>query len=182
MSYPVKLSKFLSKVLRHDPARYGIELDADGYADLDSVLLMVESRFRGEYSLANVETVVAGDESGKKRFEIVEGHIRALYGHSIAQRITYPPAEPPELLYHGTVRSALPSILEHGLRPGSRQYVHMTTNRQIAETVGRRHGRDFVLLEIQASEAYASGVVFHHPETEHYLAEGIPAKHIGIAS
>lgn len=158
--------------------RYGIELDVDGYADLDAVLLVIESRFRGEYDLAAVEQVCAGDETGKKRYEIVEGHIRALYGHSLEQRISYPPVESPDVLYHGTVKNALPSILEHGLRPGSRQYVHMTTNRKIAEVVGRRHGKDFVLLAIQAKAANEAGVMFHHPEREHYLAENIPAAYI----
>lgn len=178
MSYPTSLSKFLSRLLRHDPGRYGIELDAEGYADLDAVLLVIESRFRGQYTDADLMAVVAGDETGKKRFEIDSGYIRALYGHSLPQKITYPPAEPPDRLYHGTVRSALPSILEHGLLPGGRQYVHLTTNRAIAEAVGRRHGRDFLLLTIRAGEASRAGVVFFHPEAEHYLAEAVPAQYL----
>lgn len=181
MATLVPLSKFLSKLLRHDPGRYGIDLDADGYADLDSVLLVVQSRFRGQFTLADLEAVASGDDSGKKRFEINAGHIRALYGHSLPQKIAYPPADPPETLYHGTVQSALPSIQEHGLRPGGRQYVHMTTNRQIAAMVGRRHGRDFALLIIHASDAHKAGVQFFHPEAEHYLAETIPPKYITVA-
>ncbi len=175
MTDQVALSKFLLKLLRHDPARYGILLDHEGYADLETVRAVLDRRFREPISDADFEAVVAGDRDGKKRLEVVEGmFIRALYGHSLADKITYSPAPPPEILFHGTVQSALASIQALGLLPGGRQYVHMTTDRAIAERVGRRHGRDFVLLVVQAQGAHEAGVVFYQPEARHFLADAIP--------
>jgi putative RNA 2'-phosphotransferase len=93
--------------------------------------------------------VIAGDEHGKRRFELVDGRVRAVFGHSTGvPEIIYTAVQPPDMLYHGTVRRFVRQILLEGLKPQSRQYVHLTTNREEAERVGRRHGRDFVLLTI----------------------------------
>jgi len=50
------------------------------------------------------------EKSDKKRYEISNGKIRALYGHSIPQRIIKEQKCPPEVLYHGTARRFVKSI------------------------------------------------------------------------
>lgn len=42
------------------------------------------------------------EKSDKKRHEILDSKIRALYGHSFPQKILKDPKAQPEILYHGT--------------------------------------------------------------------------------
>ena len=173
------LSKFISLVLRHRPDEFGLTLDNDGFTDFDALLVVVNARFSDEATREDVESVIAGDEHGKKRFEMVDGRVRAVFGHSIGTpQITYPLVQPPDTLYHGTVRRFVQQILLQGLKPQSRQYVHLTTNREEAERVGRRHGHEFVLLIIRAVDAHASGVKFFQADDERFLVKHVPPKFI----
>lgn len=175
MTNLTSVSKFMSLVLRHRPEAFGVTLDGDGFTNFDSLLAMIEQHFAGEATRDDIETVLAGDEHGKKRFEMIDGRVRAVFGHSTGTpEISYPTVKPPEMLYHGTVQRFVQQILLEGLKPQSRQYVHLTTNREEAERVGRRHGRDFVLLKVRAAEAQATGITFYQADAERFLAKHIP--------
>jgi putative RNA 2'-phosphotransferase len=169
----IRLSKFLAVLLRHQPEKFGLTLDEEGFADTDLVWEQVNKRFPGRYTYTDLLRVVEGDQDRKKRYEIRGRHIRAMFGHSTPEKIVYPPAIPPEILYHGTASEALASIRADGLKSLSRQYVHLTSNKQRAETVGRRHKGKTVMLIIRAAEAHRAGTVFYHPEPEHFLAEAV---------
>jgi putative RNA 2'-phosphotransferase len=177
----VRLSKFLAVMLRHNADEFGLTLDADGFTDVDSVWQQVSKRFPDRFSYADLQKVVDGDSDGKKRYQIVNGRIRALFGHSQGvTEITYTPAAPPEILYHGTTRSALPLIRKEGLRAMQRQYVHFTVNTTRASKVAGRHSDSPVILPIRAGDAHRAGVVFYHPEDEHYLCEQLPPEFINF--
>src|SRR5438105_15964813 len=84
-----QLSKFLSLMLRHQPERFGLRLDADGFVPLTDLLAAVRrERAWQEITEEYVREVVA--TSDKQRFEIDGDRIRARYGHSVAERITHP--------------------------------------------------------------------------------------------
>jgi putative RNA 2'-phosphotransferase len=168
-----RLSKFLSLVLRHQPERLGLALDADGFVPL-AALVEAARRERAWSGLdaAQVREVVA--QSDKQRFEIDGDRIRARYGHSVAERVTYPPVAPPALLYHGTSPAALAGIRSRGLRRMSRQYVHLSVDSEQARQVGRRHAAHPVVLTVRAKAAHDAGVRFYRPEARLYLADQVP--------
>lgn len=174
------LSRFLAVVLRHNPGEFGLALDKHGWANLDLVWQAVHRKYGNRYTLDDLETVVAGDKRGKKRYEIdsENNRIRALYGHSHVREITYPPAEPPDTLYHGTNTRAAESIREQGLTSQGRQYVHLTTNKDNATVVARRRTEKPLLLIVRAREAHDAGLVFHQAESEHYLIKHVPPDYI----
>jgi len=172
-----RLSKFLAVVLRHSPEDFDIELDEEGYALLDAVWAVIDGKYGNQFEMVDLETIVAGDNRGKKRYEIVGEQIRAMYGHS-KPKVIYPACEPPELLYHGTNGTALKTIRIEGLQSLGRQYVHMTSNLENATVVAKRKTRKPVILVIRAKEGYHAGVIFHQPESEHYLANAIPIQFI----
>jgi putative RNA 2'-phosphotransferase len=174
-----RLSKFLAVLLRHEPHKFGLTLDSEGYADTDAVWAQIVKRYRDQYTHADLLRVVEGDETGKKRYEIVGRTIRALYGHSRVE-VSYAPAVPPELLYHGTTTAALAHIRHEGLTAQARQFVHLTTSEERARTVAGRHSDAIVLLTIRAGDAHRAGIVFYHPEAEHYLAKAIPAVFVEV--
>lgn len=172
----VKLSKFLALILRHQPERFGLKLDEEGWTSLSDVMEVLHAlpNFRWAKRSDVIHIVRQGTGDGKNRFELDDNRIRALYGHSFHRRIEYEPIEPPPRLYHGTSPEAVEAINREGLKPMGRQYVHLSPDRKTAVQVGTRHASHPVVLTVHAREAHAAGVAFYHPEQGVYLAEPIP--------
>jgi putative RNA 2'-phosphotransferase len=172
----VGISKALSLILRHEPQRFGIVLDPEGYAPLEEVLNAVRSRVPGA-SERDVEAVIREVEPDKCRFSLTDGEIRANYGHSTAEKIVHEPALPPSVLLHGTSETAVDVILKQGIRPMRRQYVHLTTSAELAARVGSRHGKVRV-LNVDSAAAHAAGVDFYRANESFWLANWIPPEFI----
>lgn len=177
----VKLSKFLSLILRHRASDFGIVLDSEGFTDVDAVWAQVQNRYPGIYQYGDLLKIAEAGEDEKQRFEIVDGRIRARYGHSAVRTITYPSVKPPEYLYHGTSTQALESIRREGLKSQQRQYVHLSLDPDWAHKVGNRHAGKPVVLRIRALEAHNAGHIFHHPEPKHYLTNSVPLEFIDFS-
>src|SRR5262245_34009722 len=90
----IDLSKLLSLILRHQPQRFGLMLDTEGYAALPDVFAAVRTRMAGATE-ADLRAVVETIETDKRRFAISDDEIRANYGHSLSTRIAYEIAIPP---------------------------------------------------------------------------------------
>jgi putative RNA 2'-phosphotransferase len=174
----VQLSKLLSLMLRHQPQRFGVALDAEGYASIEEVLRAVRASLP-EISTADLRYVVEHLEPDKRRFSMADGEIRANYGHTLTQRIVHEAAQPPDLLLHGTSRQALPQILELGILPMKRQYVHLTTDRNLAARIGARHGAAHILT-IDASQAARDGLLFYRANQFFWLADAVPLRYVTL--
>ena len=137
----IKLSKFLALILRHQPERFGLPLDEEGWASFSEVMEILRGlpNFRWATRADVMALVEEGAGDSKRRFEVAEGRIRARYGHSLAQPIRYEPCIPPPLLYHGTAPESLEAIRREGLQPMERQYVHLSPDPETAIRVGARH-------------------------------------------
>lgn len=171
-----RLSKFLSLVLRHEAAKFGLTLDKYGWAPIDRVVSILQTRQPG---FTQEDLVRLARDDSKQRYEIVDDRIRARYGHSLEVEPSAVPAEPPEILYHGTAGRTVPVILREGLRSMSRRFVHLSPNKEDALKVGRRHSANVVLLKIGARVAHEAGVRFYCEENI-YLATQIPAEFIEV--
>lgn len=174
----VKLGKFLALILRHQPERFALELDEEGWARLPEVMEIVRGlpnfRWATRADVMALAEEGAGDE--KRRFQVEGKRIRARYGHSIAQPIRYEPCAPPPILYHGTAPDALKAIRRDGLEPMGRQYVHLSPDSETAIRVGARHDERPVVVTVRADEAHAAGVEFYQADEAVYLAKRVPAK------
>ena len=179
MSDDKRLSKFLSLVLRHRPDDFDIALDSNGFTDADALFAVVKSKYKGKYSYEDVVRVTTTPaQDGKMRFELVDGRIRARYGHNKrVEAIAYQPVTPPEILYHGTPQTAVAAIRREGLSAQQRQYVHMATTVERATSVGARHGKP-ILLKVRARVAHEAGVAFFQADDEHYLTQSLPPEFI----
>ena len=172
----VKLSKLMSLVLRHEPEKFGVVLDAEGYTPMRELLDALRKEQPG-VTEADLRAVVETVEPQKQRYSIVEDDIRANYGHSLDGKIHHEPAVPPDVLFHGTAEKALSAILASGLQPMARQYVHLTEDRSLALKVGARHGKPR-LIQVDSLRAHADGVVFYKANRSFWLADRIPAKYM----
>jgi putative RNA 2'-phosphotransferase len=174
----IHLSKFVSLILRHRAHDFGVTLDSEGFTDFAEFKRIVAAQSHDVYNDEDWQKLLNGDTDGKRRFELKDGRIRALYGHSRVAPVIYPTVEPPDILYHGTTPQAEKSIRREGLRPMKRQYVHLSANTERAFSVGSRRAGDVSLLVVRAREAHQTGIEFHNPEPLHYLVKFIPPEFI----
>jgi len=172
----VKLSKFLALILRHQPERFGLHLDSEGWASLSEVMEILRGlpNFRWATRADVLEIVEHGSGDEKRRFEVAGDRIRARYGHTVSLAPQYPPCTPPPVLYHGTSSHALKHIRAEGLRPMRRQYVHLSADPATAARVGARHAPQPVVLTVRAAEAAAAGIPFYRADEDLYLSGPIP--------
>lgn len=168
-SSDVKLGRFLSLVLRHDPDAAGISLDEHGWADVQELLNGVRRSGR-QINLETLERIVR--ENNKHRYSFNADHtkIRANQGHSLQVDVELTPVKPPRYLYHGTALRFLPAIQREGIKKMSRQYVHLSGDVQTAVEVGRRHGSP-VVITISAEAMAHDGVTFYLSENGVWLCE-----------
>lgn len=177
--YLVQTSKFLSLILRHSPEKIGLELDAQGWADIGQ-LLALAARHGRRLSREQLDDVVARDS--KTRYAISDDglRIRANQGHSLATvDIALPPATPPAMLYHGTASRFVEAIRAAGLLPGARNHVHLSASRETAVAVGARHGKP-VVLTVAAAAMQAQGHVFYVSDNGVWLTQAVPAAFISF--
>ena len=108
------LSKEISYALRHAPWEYELEMDEEGWVPIGQLL---EALHRAEKwrNICEADLSKMIEESEKKRHEMKDGKIRAFYGHSIPMKILKEEKMPPDILYHGTARRFMSSIMENGL-------------------------------------------------------------------
>ena len=172
----VKVSKFLSLVLRHKPEEIGLTLDENGWADADELIRLANRRGR-PLDRPLLERVVA--ENDKKRFAFSDDgrRIRASQGHSVEVDLALDPAEPPALLYHGTASRFVASIRAEGLIAGRRQHVHLSRDVPTATRVGQRHGKP-VVLAVRAREMAAVGHPFYLSANGVWLTERVPLEYL----
>ncbi|MET9470726.1 RNA 2'-phosphotransferase [Streptomyces sp. NPDC002917] len=172
----VKVSKYLSKHLRHHPERIGIALDANGWVSIDE-LLRATARHNFPITRAELDHVVAAND--KQRYAIEGDRIRASQGHTVQVDLDLPPVEPPAYLYHGTVGRALDAIRTEGLRPMNRRHVHLSTDRETATHVGARRGRP-VVLSVDAAAMHRAGHVFYVSANGVWLTEAVPPEFLHL--
>jgi putative RNA 2'-phosphotransferase len=170
------LSRAVSHALRHEPWLYELELDDEGWASVESVLTALRGERAEWQELAEPDLVRMIAESSKRRHEINGGRVRALYGHSIPGKLNKIPAIPPAILYHGTSPDTVLCIRTSGLLPMARQYVHLSVDEAMAVEVGQRKAKEPVILQVQAAEAYASGVQFYAGNEKVWLADNVPVQ------
>ena len=168
----VKISKYLSKHLRHAPERIGLELDSAGWISIETLLLACEKNGM-RISRDDLDRVVA--ENSKQRFAFSEDgtKIRANQGHSIEIDLQLKPQTPPDILYHGTGAQTVEIVLREGLKAMRRHHVHLSRDVETAKIVGARHGKP-VVLQVDAKNLNEQGSEFFVSENGVWLVDNVP--------
>lgn len=173
-----KLSVFISLVLRHKPEATKITLDEHGWANVEELLRGINETGR-KISMEILEDIVATDNKQRYSFNEDKTLIRANQGHSIPVDVELKEQNPPEILYHGTATRFLNSILNDGLKPMSRLYVHLSKDIETAWKVGKRHG-DPVILKTNSRDMYKDGYKFYLSENGVWLTEKVDVKYFEV--
>lgn len=177
-----RIGKEASRLLRHCSHELSSGLDAEGWADLDDLVATVAQNLNLPAEDKHDVRAVLESEANQ-RHETSGDRIRAKYGHSGSLGVNYVASRPPTELFHASPEVNLSAILNEGLMPQSRQYVHMSTNIDMAKRRAQHHRSGLAVLVVDAEAAVReSGIEFYSPDGEIWLAKHVPAKHIRIVS
>lgn len=168
----VKISRFLSKHLRHQPERLGLTLDTGGWVNVGDLLAACAAH-RFAVSRTELEEVVASNSKQRFAFDAAGTRIRASQGHSVAVDLELEPAAPPDTLYHGTGHRTADAIRREGLRRMSRHHVHLSSDTATARAVGARHGRP-VVFAVGAAAMHRAGHTFCRSANGVWLVDSVP--------
>jgi putative RNA 2'-phosphotransferase len=172
----IRISKFLSLILRHSPQTIGLTLDDEGWADVDE--LIGKANLHGVRLNYEVLQHVVKTNS-KSRFFLDEStrRIRASQGHSINVDLKFEATVPPEILFHGTALKNVDNILKEGLQKRDRLHVHLSADKETAIKVGQRHGKPYV-FNVAAGEMHRDGFSFFISENGVWLVDFVPSKYL----
>ncbi len=172
----VKISKFLSKHLRHDPGGLGLTLAPGGWVEVEALLEGCAKK--GMYlTREQLEKVVAGNDKRRFSFDETSELLRANQGHSVEVDLQLEPVAPPAVLYHGTAEDTVGTILRDGLRKMRRHHVHLSATVPTAHAVGSRHGRPVVLV-VDAAAMSLAGTLFYRSANGVWLVEEVPPERL----
>lgn len=171
-----RVSKLMSLILRHDPGRFGLSLDDNGYVGVNDLLEALEGAGH-IIKVSELREIV--ETNGKKRFSFSPSGwlIRANQGHSVDVQMDFQIKEPPAVLYHGTAEKFVDSIMYQGLLKGNRHHVHLSVDQKTAEAVGRRHGRP-VVFRVDAAHMHFDGFDFMISENGVWLVDYVPFEYL----
>jgi putative RNA 2'-phosphotransferase len=172
LNLKARVSRYMSSLLRHSPQN--LKMDAEGFVSIDELL----DKIRTRYPIDKNMILEIADKSDKKRFEVKDNKIRALYGHTIPVDIEFEEDTRVKLLYHGTTPEAASKILKEGLKPMKRKWVHLSPTVETAIEIGKRRTAHPVVLEIDVKAAREDGMKLYRATDKVFLSGPVPPKYI----
>ena len=164
--------KRLAFLLRHDQEAFekGI-IDKNGYR------MVSELVNHHNFTREGINQIVL--TNNKQRFEYDPSglRIRARQGHSIPVNVELTEVHSCGYLWHGTSDRFLPAIMKGGLKPQTRQYVHLSGDKETACTVGKRHGGKLRIITIDGNAMLADGQQLWLSNNGVYLAKYVHPKY-----
>jgi len=174
----LKISKFLSLILRHQPDAIGLALDANGWASVDE--LIARSAVQGRvFSLEDLKEVVATNDKQRFSFDESGKRIRANQGHSVRADLDFEEKRPPGALYHGTAERNAGQIFKTGLKKMKRHHVHLSADEETARRVGIRYGKP-VIFRIDTLKMLDAGFKFYVSANGVWLVGEVPPEFLEV--
>lgn len=167
-------SRYMSKILRHDPDHAGISLDKNGWVDSNTLI----EKLNIPKEKLGLDYIIEINSGNRFEYNTEETKVRAYQGHSVNVDTELKVVVPPDNLYHGTSSSYTENIYKEGLKPMKRLHVHLSKDIEKAFKVGKRKGDSIRILIIDASKAHNDGIEFLLSPNGVYLCEFIPPNYI----
>jgi putative RNA 2'-phosphotransferase len=170
------ISRLISYWLRHHPEEAGLMQDEFGWVGTSQLLSALGEK-KISLTLDNLHRL--NNSFDKVRWEINSEKIRATHGHSFLVLLGEEMKTPPATLYHGTSIKQLSKIIEQGILPMNRQFVHLSENEITAFNVGKRHGKPFI-IEIETENLVKNGWEFYQTSDNVWLTKAIPSSYLSF--
>jgi putative RNA 2'-phosphotransferase len=170
--HDVRLSRYLSRLLRHQPQDARLTLEPGGWVDVNTLIANAKTYNRMTITREALDAVVNDNDKQRFAFNETGDKIRANQGHSVEVDLQLAPVTPPDVLYHGTASRSVESILREGIRKAARHHVHLSRDVETATAVGRRHGSP-VVLRIDAQAMHRAGHLFYCSANGVWLTDAV---------
>lgn len=168
---PKDLAKFLSYVLGRRPDEFGLLTDSDGYVTIKELLKAVnEEDGWGYVRRGHIDEIVASIPDAP--IVIDNDMVRARDQDALIT--TMPARDIPKNLFACVKRKAYPSVREKGIFPGGLPMVILSSDRHMAERIGKRRDHEPVILTINTQKAVDQGVFFYQAGETMFSTKSIP--------
>ena len=169
-----RLTRSLAYMLRHQPDEFDLEVDRYGWAELGEVVRALTERVGSPIEEDDVHEALAAAD--RPRYELKDGKIRALYGHSI-EVDPGDSDEPPDELFAVVRGRDVPNVERDGLKSVRRTFIHLSLTKDEAREAGRRLARRYAVVTVMAADAWEDGIDFYD-RTSIFLSEDVPTDYI----
>ncbi len=178
------ISRMLAGILRHFPERFYVKLDERGWAYIYDIVKGIKRRhprFRWLKS-KHIIAIVLTDDKGRYQLDMEEKKVRATYGHSIKVDLSDLPTDKiPDKLYYPTTEEELEYIMEIGLQPSDRKWVHLSKEYEDAYLAGLHRVEEPVILEVDTKAAIEDGYQIYRAAKTVFITTQVPPKYIKVA-
>lgn len=166
-----RLSKFILYILERKPDEFGLVPDKHGFVKLKEFLKAVHEEDGYKYVRKNhVEEILL--TLPNPSFEIKNSCIRATNQDKL--KAPFPAKDLPKLLFTYIRRKAYPFALEKGIFPTGYKKVVLSSDRFMAERMGKRKDPKPVIITVHTRKTTDQGILFYKSGETLYLADSIP--------
>ncbi|MBW2251368.1 MAG: RNA 2'-phosphotransferase [Deltaproteobacteria bacterium] len=168
---PTQLAKFIYYILGRRPDEFGLVPDTDGFVKIKELIKAIceEEGLRYVRRFHIDEILITLPVSP---IEISDKLVRAKSREHLPERIPAPNL--PKLLYTCIRRKAYPFVMDKGIFPIGRGHVILSSEKKLAEKMGKRIDQTPVLLTVQTQKSGNNGVIFFQAGDLLFIANTIP--------
>ena len=166
-----QLAKLIDYILSRRPDEFGLVTDAHGFIKIKELIKAVNEENGYRYvrrSHLDEILITLPDHA----FEVADRAIRSKVRDRLPPH-TYASVAP-KLLYTCVRQKAHPHVNVKGIRPAGFSHIILSSDRDMAERIGKRIDQAPVLLTVNVQQSQAKGVVFFQAGQTLYLADFIP--------
>lgn len=177
-----RVGRIMAGVLRHFPDKFGVEMDEQGWVNLDAFVQQLRSQKERLHWIKpyHIVAIVATDPKG--RYQIEGDQVRATYGHSLKLDLKDLPGDNvPDDLFYPVTEEEVELILERGLVPTDRQKVHLSRTYENALAAGLRRADNPIILRIDSFQARMDGHLIQQAGKTVFITDSVPAQYLSKA-
>ncbi len=174
------LGRIMAGVLRHFPEKFGLEMDFNGWVDMNAFCESVKKKRRQMHWLRprHLRAITTIDEKG--RYETKGDMVRATYAHSVDIELDLPTDDIPDILYYPCNDDAVSILERDGILPGDRRHVHLSRTLEGSWEAGRVREDVPRIFEVDSVRAIADGYTFWRAGVRVVLVEQVPPEYLSI--
>jgi putative RNA 2'-phosphotransferase len=169
------VSRILAGMLRHFPENYGVRMDPHGWVKIYTIVPAIRTQRRRYGWITPYHIIALAKTDHRQRYEVNErDEIRATYGHTIPVDLSDLPEENiPEIVYYQTTPEEYEFIMETGISPSDKTYVHLSSTYRKAYVSGLFHVDNPLILDVDTQKYIESGGKIYRASHEVYLCKEI---------
>jgi len=174
----INICKFLTFILRHKPFVAKIQLDENGFAEIDKVLLAVKKIKNIDIDEQKLSSIIK--RFANKILEIKDKKIRAKFGHSVILNMNVPSGfveikDIPHTLFSIIDSREMWSIMSSGLKPSNLKSNFVSDNARLKPLENMK------IIKIDSEKASKSSNFYYDKDSNTYFCKFVPSNFISYS-